>query len=32
MSKDWTDQAIANPKYQNNKERPISLEMPEPGR
>lgn len=32
MSKDWTDQAIANPKYQNNRERPISLEMPEPGR
>ena len=32
MGKDRTDQAIANPKYQNNRERPISLEMPEPGR
>ena len=32
MGRDRTDQAIANPKYQNNKERPISLEMPEPGR
>ena len=32
MGKDRTDQAIAKPKYQNNRERPISLEMPEPGR
>lgn len=32
MSKDWTDQAIANPKYKVDKERPTSLEMPEPGR
>lgn len=26
MSKDWTDQAIANPKYQNNREREVWLQ------